>query len=348
MFLFPENTFERLPAVFSSKRDDQRAPRVADFVWETPHVYEIENRLVIPEGFTIPSPATELTRELGPMHFVATQRIDGKTLVVLFRLDTGKRRITPAELERAQQAIRDLRNEDFHVGIANTAWMLTDKHQYNEAITEANRMIQLHPREGLHHKQLAQLLISMGAGDAARREAHKAVELDPKNADAAVVLGWVLEHDTLGRMFGFDHDRAGARVALDHARKINPKHVGAAVELATLLEHDAHGLRYERGSDLRGAIAAWRDAYTLDPSAEHGQSLARALLWSGDAVEAERVARALAVSDARNGILIAAIGAGHGGASAAINAVDTLAGGTESGTNVLAASGAILLALPEL
>ena len=113
----------------------------------------------------------------------------------------------------------------------------------------------------------------MGAGDAARREAHKAVELDPKNADATVSLGWVLEHDTLGRMFGFDHDRAGARVALDHARKINPKHVGAAVEsFMTLLEHDAHGLRYERGSDLRGAIAAWRDAYTLDPSAEHGQS----------------------------------------------------------------------------
>ena len=124
------------------------------------------------------------------MHFVARQRVDGRTLVVTFRLDTGTRRIKPAEIASARQAIHELRKEDFRIAIANTAWMLTDKHQYRDAIAEANRMIRLHPREALHH------LSATGADPdrdgsrraAARREAQQASSSSPRNADGYVVL----------------------------------------------------------------------------------------------------------------------------------------------------------------
>src|SRR5256886_12159572 len=53
-------------------------------------------------------------------------------------------------------------------------------------------------------RSLATVLIHVGAGQAARRAARKAVELAPKDADAHVVLGWVLAHDSFGRAYGFD------------------------------------------------------------------------------------------------------------------------------------------------
>src|SRR5262249_50736986 len=159
-----------------------------------------------------------------------------------------------------------------------------------EAIAEIERLIRLHPTEALHQTQLAHILLLSGMGNAARRAARKAIELEPTNADAHVVLGWTLWHDTLGRDYGFDHDRAGAITELKKARTLDPKHVGAAVELARLLERSPSGLVYQADADLKGAAAAWRDAQKLEASEEHQLGLLRVLFWAGELAEAEQVA----------------------------------------------------------
>ena len=92
-------TFGRLPEIL---RDDGAAATVAarrvDYVWAPPHVYEVENRLVLPPGYAVPDlPATE-TRPLGTMTLTTTYARRGDAYVVTYRLDTGPRRISADQL----------------------------------------------------------------------------------------------------------------------------------------------------------------------------------------------------------------------------------------------------------
>jgi Flp pilus assembly protein TadD len=166
----------------------------------------------------------------------------------------------------------------------------------------------------LHHSQLATVLLRAGAGEAARREARKAVAMAPSDAGALVVLGWVLSFDTLGRPYTYDWDRAGAIAALEQARKLDPKHLGATVALAQARQRDPSGRLYEN-ADLFGAAEAWRAALELDKTDEHALALAQVLVWSGDFAEAEKVARTAADSEERDRWIVTAI-ACSGGAQA--------------------------------
>ncbi|NVB81392.1 MAG: DUF3857 domain-containing protein [Kofleriaceae bacterium] len=342
VYLFPSDTFDRIPEVLKNtkasttkRKNDLQVPR--------PHVHEIENRIVIPVGFTLPTPAPESTKALGTMKLVTTQRLDGRTFIVTFRLDTGKSRLTPTEVRDIQDAIRAAWDQPaMKITIDHSAFALLKAGKVKDAIAEAQKLIQLHPKEALHHDQLALIYLDAGAGEAARREARKAVELEPKNADPYSLLGWILSHDTYGRRFGFDHDRAAARSALETAVKLSPTHHGARIDLATLLEHNAAGRRFEVGSDLRAAAEAWKGAYGVDGDADTGNSRMRALLWGGDFVTAEKWGRTLPAGDIRNMLLVAAIAAGPGGPTAAIREASAL---TTSGsrTQVLDGAAGILM-----
>ncbi|HSD91334.1 MAG TPA: hypothetical protein VLB44_27610, partial [Kofleriaceae bacterium] len=310
------------------RSDDKTRVRKFDFVFATPHIAEIESRIVVPPSFTMPTPAADKTRDLGTMKLVEQQRVDGQTFIVTFRLDTGKQRISPADVTRVQEAVRALRKEGaLHIVLDNTARSLAAHGKYPEAIAEAQRLIKLHPKEALHHSQLATLLLDAGAGEAARREARKATEVEPTSGDAFVVLGWTLAHDTFGHIRGFDHDRAGAIAAYEKARTLEPKHVGAAIELARLLERSPQDRLYDAGSDVKKAITLWRAAHELDDSTETSFSLVRALLWSGEAADAEAILRSMKQGETRDGLLVAAVAMGKGGSAAAIRTADSLGAG---------------------
>ncbi|HEY5926017.1 MAG TPA: DUF3857 domain-containing protein [Kofleriaceae bacterium] len=343
IYLFRTDLLDKLPDPLGDAKPDEPM-RKYDLKLSSPHVYEIENRLVVPVGFTMPTPAPDKTRELGTLRLVEKQRVDGRAFVVTYRLDTGKARITPAEVQKVQKAIRDLRQEDAeHLVIHHTAHALADSGKYRDAIAEVNKLIQLHPKEALHQQQLAHVLIKAGAGEPARRAARKATELEPKNADAHVVLGWVLNHDTFGKWLGFDHDRAGARVALEKARKLDPKHVGAVSDHASLLERNARGRRFDTGSDVRAAIEAWRAAVALDSDDEdHKYGLANALLWAGDGAEAEKVLRGMTVAERRDQLLITASAVASGG-EAALRTASSLASGATRTKYVTGAGGVLFL-----
>jgi tetratricopeptide (TPR) repeat protein len=308
--------------------DDPPPPRKADFVWFRPHVYEIEHRLELPPGYTPPALPADRTVKLGAATFTERDKLDGRTVVVTYRFDSGKRRLKPAELAALQTAVRGFVSETRRITIEHTASALTEQGKHVEAIAEIKRVIALHPKEAVHHSELAHALMAVGMGEAARREARRAVALEPKNADAHVVLGWALRQDTVGREHGFDFDRKGAIEVLRKARKLDPDHVGAAIELAHALQVGPSGRLFDPGSDARAAAVEWRAAYDLDATEDNANGLMAALLGAGDGAACEQFARSRPASLDRDAYLVGAI-AIRDGAAKAVTAGEALRSGTE-------------------
>ncbi|HEY6038849.1 MAG TPA: DUF3857 domain-containing protein [Kofleriaceae bacterium] len=339
VWLYPNDVTAALPDIFDK---GNKPARVHDYEWSRPQIYEIEHRIIVPDGYAMPAIA-DRTRELGTIKLIETQRIAGNVLTVTLRLDSGKLRLTPAEVDATRAAVAGLADESIHLVFPNIAHQLYAKGAWKDAISEANRVIRAHPKEGKRHAALAELLVLMGLGDAGRREAKVAVQLEPNDADNHVVLGWALAHDLFGRPHAPGHDHAGARAELEKARKMNPKHVGAAVELGNLLAYDERGHAWASGSDPKGAVIARTAANELEPSAVHALELVRALLWASDYAGAAKVARAAAQSNDRDALLVAAV-ALDAGIPAALRAADGL-GSTDARKHALSEAGGVLLIL---
>jgi tetratricopeptide (TPR) repeat protein len=342
VYLDPDDTLERVPSMLRREPDTGAPPRKYDFEWPAPFAHEIENRLVLPPGYSAPALAPDQTRKLGTATFTERRRLDGQTLSITFRFESGKQRLTPAELTALRTELRALAKEEVHLVLEHTGWSLADRGKGREAIAEVERLIKLHPKEAIHQTQLAFVLLESGAGAAARRAARKAVELEPKNADAYAMLAWVLKHDTLGRDYGFDWDRAGALAAYEKARKLDPAHVGAAVDHATLLEREPDGPSPGANPDLGAAAEAWKAARVLDDTADNAQALVRVLLRQGNGKEAEKVARAQAASEKRDTLLVAATALASG-APAAIGVASSLRTGAGRTTLLDTAAATLLL-----
>jgi len=306
--LHPAAVLERVPPQLTALPETLQA---VDYEWQTPHVYELENRIVAPAGFTLPAPAAERTRALGTARLVERQSVAGQTLTVTFRFETGKQRVTPDELVALKAALHALRDEVVHLRIAHTAFALLEAGKPREAAAEVEKLIARHPTEALHHGQLATIWVRAGAGQAGRREARKAVAMEPHKADPLTVLGWTLSHDTLGRRFVYDWDRAGAIAALQKARELDPRAVGPSLELAEVASRSAGGWLNEPGSDLRLALEAARAAFIVEPSDPHALLVVRLLLALGEANEAETTARDVKSAE-REPLLVAAVAIARG------------------------------------
>ena len=319
LWLFPNDLTWVLPDIFVKA---ETPARVRPYEWSRPHVYEIEHRIIVPDGYAMPAIA-DRTRDLGTIKFTETQRVAGNVLTVTMRLDTGKSKLTAAEVDATRAAVLALADDNEHFVFPNVAHQLFEKGAWKDAIVEANRQISAHPKDGKRHAALAELLVQMGLGEAGRREARLAIQLQPNDAENHVMLGWALAHDLFGRPYGPGYDRAGARAELEKARKLDPKNLGAATELGNLLARDDRGRLFTRGADPKGCAAARAAANELDPSPEHTMELARAQVWAGDYAGVEKTVRAAKQSDELDGMMIAAV-ALRDGVPAAIRAADKL------------------------
>ncbi|MBV8755791.1 MAG: DUF3857 domain-containing protein [Deltaproteobacteria bacterium] len=271
------------------------------------HVYELEHRIPIPDGFAMPKLRAEASHTFGALTLRERQRADGRTLIIEQRLEIPQRRLTAAEVNATRAAVPDLRKFHTKLTCPNIAYDLFDKGKVREAFVETDRVIAAAPRHALPHARKAQLLLKIGDGDGARIEARKGVDLEPKNVDGLSALGWVLSFDLAGRQFAPGHDHAGARAALEKAHALAPDHYGVVIDLADLLERDARGRKYEAGSDLKAAAALRHHAYELGSNdVDQGLANARDLLFGGDAAGALAVAKTLPDSSARNALVAAA------------------------------------------
>ncbi len=208
-----------------------------------------------------------------------------------FRLDTGKRRISAQEFAAVRKGVREALQE-------KTTLLMFDQvgeahlgaGRVREALEEFERLAALSPKRALPRTRVARALLAGGMGEAARREARLAIQLEPKFAPAWRDLGWILQHDDLGRRFGHGFDRAGAIAAYRKARELDPKDEVARADLAILLEHDAHGQRYGTAADLAGAITEYQALRQDLSNHSMDENLLFALVRSGRFTEARKLA----------------------------------------------------------
>lgn len=347
VWLFASDTLRNLPDLLTetgAATDARVKARTIDYVFTIPHVYEIENRIELPPGFTAPTLVARDQQALGTMTFTTTRRLDGNDLVITYRLDTGKRRITTAELATTRAAVLALQKANAeHVLLAQTGASLLQAGKIKEAIAEFQRLIALHPKEALHQDQLANAYSRAGMGAAARRVALAATKLEPTSGDAFSLLAWQLRRDSLGREYGFDADRAGAIAAYHKALALTPKHMGAMHDLAELLVVDERGRRDARPADRLEAIATYRRLTALSDAVDYQRGLIDAMLDAGQYADADAAARTLAESEDSATLQVVAAALARGPAEAI-----AIAGAASSGaqrTRVLSAAARRLMAL---
>jgi tetratricopeptide (TPR) repeat protein len=281
-----------------------------------PFATEWRYRIVPPPGFDAPVLPKDSEQAIGPgkltQHY--TLEADG-SVTGMVRFDSGKARYTPDELKSMQQAANALRRADaVIISFPQKGAKLLSEGKAREALASYADLIKLHPSEGLHHIQRANALLQAGFGEEARKEALRATDLDPKNAEAWSARGWILEHDAIGRRFGSGFDLKGAVAAYRKAIELDPKEWSNYADLGILLEFDEHGQRYSAGADLDGAAAEYRALKQADKdrAARFDDNLLYVLLYRRkweDALQmcdslpsnANRTAIRLAITAAREG-----------------------------------------------
>src|SRR5262249_47008472 len=156
-----------------------------------------------------------------------------------FRFETLKTRLTPKELAELQAAVHKLQKSDaLLITFAQRGMAHLAAGRTREALDELGKLVGLHPQETLHRAQIARALLAGGMGEAAREEARRAVAIDPQSAFAQKTLGWILQHDLLGRRFRAGFDWAAAVAAYRKAKALDGDDHETRADLAILLEHD--------------------------------------------------------------------------------------------------------------
>ena len=239
-----------------------------------------------------PPPPRRIT--LGPATLevtLATTPDGAATATVTF--DSGRARLSPAELTTFQKTLRELRQERamalrfVHTGQAHLA-----AGRVREALAEFRRLQAAHPDAVLHRTQIARAYLAAGLGEAARREAQKAVAAAPRSLEAQMTLGWVLEHDLIGRRLLPGADRAGAERAYRQVIALDPKAYGARASLAILFEHDPRGGHTWPRERLADAIAEYdvlHEAGLSDYDLNHALALFRLERWPAAAALARKL-----------------------------------------------------------
>jgi len=344
-YVFAVAAFHDLPEIFTSTSIQiarEVEARTVDYAWFQPHVSEVENRFVVQPGYTMPVPVAEERRDLGAMTLTTTRRVDNGELVITYRLDTGKRRITAKQLLETRKAVQDfVAHDSEHVVIELTSAKLMNDGKVVDAIAEAQRLITLHPKHAAHYDQLSRIYQHVGLFEAARRAAKKAVEIEPTSS-AFTALAYVIWLDTSGHEFGLDSDRVGAIAAYRKALAILPDHRGALESLAKVLVKDAHGMPTADERERNEAIALWKKLLADEPSSPAEVAIAEALIEGGRFAEGEVAARALRDSDRRSQLIVAAVAGQHGSAQA-LSVASSLGTGDKYKAIARGASGILVL-----
>jgi transglutaminase-like putative cysteine protease len=346
------NIVSRLPPFFSQQLEDGAvdAKRGDDVVFE-PYIVEWRYRVNPPDGFRArPLPANGVL-PLGPARLTAEFSIGEDGVVQAnWRFDTVKSRYTPAESLAFVKAVRELRDRQVlliafdHEGAARRA-----EGDFKGTLEAYRTLVGRHPQQAVHRIRHAYALLEAGLGTRAHDEGRAATRLAPNDAFAWKALGWMLQHDAVGRRFGAGFDRAGAIAAYRKAGELDPSNTDISADLAVLLEHDAHGTRYADKASLELAVAEYllRAARLEgDKSDRYIDNLYYALLHLRRFADARDALRKESPTAARRALGLAATAGAEGGA-AAIEAAKELISSESERRAALKSAGGVLTNLRE-
>ncbi|HKQ61356.1 MAG TPA: DUF3857 domain-containing protein, partial [Candidatus Polarisedimenticolaceae bacterium] len=280
----PEGITDRLPDFLEPPEQGVVAePRSADVVFD-PFVTEWRYAIHPPAGFRLHALPESKTTELGPATLTSQYALDPDGSVrATLRFDTRKSRYSPDEVRALHAALVAQREADpILIGFDQTAYALLTSGKPAEALRAYEELAALHPREALHAVQIARALLAVGLGEKARAVARQATQLEPGSALAWSTLGWVLQHDLVGRRFKKGFERDAAIDAYRKAKELDPQDATTRADLAILLEEGADGERYSATARLDEAIEEYRalEAAGTAPS-DVADNLLYALLYAG-------------------------------------------------------------------
>lgn len=275
------NVLENLPEAPEKKR---RHDRVV-----VPFRHDVEYRVVPPAGFAPRELPEGGTTSLGPAVLTTSARAepDG-TVVLVLAVELDRTRLTPDELVALKEAVAPIEKErTLVVSFEHRAEAALEKGDVKESIALLREEERRSPSSADPRRRMSKVLLSIGLGEAARREATEATRLDPASARAFHQLGLVLQHDLFGRLRRKGWDPEGAERALSKALELDADSLEARVDRAILLEFDAKGTRYRDRTRLERSVADYRAVLAKRPEAtEVARSLVLALLHAGRPAEA--------------------------------------------------------------
>jgi tetratricopeptide (TPR) repeat protein len=355
-----ENIYSRLPRWFNIAPPDAHKPaaaadadaepekpRTSDVVFD-PFVTEWHYRITLPQGFQVRSLPPDQTLTYGPATLTEHFESASPTLVsAVLRFDTVKGRYTPDEAMALRKAIDSHRNDDaLMLRFQQTGAAQMAAGDIRGAFATYESLIALHPKEALHHVQMAYALLNAGIGEKAWAEARSATQLEPDSAIAWRALGWTLEHDSIGVRFGHGFDWQGSAAAYGKAIDLDKTTIDSQIDLGVLHEFAPTGERYADPAQLEQAVALYRAARDRDKdafdSAGYIDNLLFDLLYSHHYDDLRQEMAKLPANAARAKFLIAAAVATDG-VQAGLREADRANGDSNARNQALGAAGQLLI-----
>ena len=324
-----DGLFSRLPSDLRQReaQDDSKTDkdsgqktkkkRTSDYQLPEAFATEWHYTIVPPTGFS-PKPLPPNTQlSLGPSILTEDFAADKDGVVhATLRFDTLKRRLTVSEAaDLRDKVVQLIEREAIVIYFEPIGQRLLSQGNPRKAVQAYRDLIALHPKEAIHHLQLADFLLAAGLGESARDEAKAAVKLEPSSALAEKTLADILEYDLVGRKLRPGSDNAGAEAALRRAEQLDHDDRTTIGNLAILLEYNQWGLRYGPGAKLEDAVAEYRKL-TAEQLADLGlrNNLAFALFYAGEFSGARK--DALSLSPQPTALIVACEAVLHGSQAA--------------------------------
>jgi tetratricopeptide (TPR) repeat protein len=237
---------------------DPKAPaRLEPYHAEIPLVYHWKNIIHSPLGFGLRHLPQNLDKDFGEFHLhrQASVSADG-ILTIEWTLSTPTGEMTADQFEKARQAfLADTQTfAPISVEFEDQGYKSYVEHHFRQAFDQYRALIAQNPKNAMVAVRYSKVLLDAGFTDQAVFWAQRAVDLEPKTARFSSNLGFCLEFDSVGRMYGPGWPRPQAIAAYQKALVLDPKDWRIHVNYALLLERNAAGLRYSDPKDLELAL----------------------------------------------------------------------------------------------
>ncbi|HSR70404.1 MAG TPA: DUF3857 domain-containing protein [Acidobacteriota bacterium] len=264
--------YDHLPMSLRRIGDDEKEEgRQDELVLHPPVSAEVRITVHIPPGFEPAELPATLDEQWGEAaSFRRSFSLDGEqTLTGQVALRLHKRRLSPEDVAEFRKGFQEMEDQlllQFH----QRGETLLAGGEVKEALAEFRSLIEAQPDNGLHRARVANALITVGLGDAARREIAEAVELSPDVAHVHAIRSTVFQHDLVGRHMTGQFDLAQALDGAREAARLAPDDANLTVMEPILMSYNEQGVQFGEGVDARAfleASLAWKEEFdnsTLD------------------------------------------------------------------------------------